>query len=172
MRAPAGAPGIGRQAEAMRSGHWSLVLGLGAGLAGLAGLVGWWKQRGQGPHGPRDERAPGCGAPPVVGGQAGASPKPGVPPGPPEPPRGLTEPSLLIVARDEPELFQSLLQEVGDSPHLLVFRDERGADRRRHTQAVPDDRRQRDRRHPPRPEEDLRRRPYIFVRPLARRPQD
>ncbi len=76
------------------------------------------------------------------------------------------------MARDQPELFRGLLQEVGGSPQLLILRDERGADRRQQAQAVPDDRRRRERRHPPRPEEDLRRRPYIFVRPPARRPKD
>ncbi len=85
---------------------------------------------------------------------------------------GLAEPSLLIVARDQPELFQTLLQEFGDSPQLLVLRDERGMNRRQQARAVPGDRRRRERRHPPRPEEDLHLRPYIFVRPPARRPQD
>ncbi len=80
--------------------------------------------------------------------------------------------SLLIVARGQPELFRALQQAVGESSQLLVLVDRRGMDRRVEMRAVPEDRRQRDRRHPPCPEEDLRRRPYIFVRPLARRPQD
>ncbi len=87
------------------------------------------------------------------------------PPGPPTP-------SLLIVARKEPDLFRALQQAFGGSSQLRVLRDARSAECRRGARAVPVDRRQRERRRPPRPEEDLRRRPYIFVRPPARRPQD
>jgi len=82
------------------------------------------------------------------------------------------EPSLLIVARDQPELFRALEQEFEGSPQVLVILDERCADRRRQALAVPSDLRRRERRSPPRLEEDLRLRQYILVRPQARRPQD
>ncbi len=91
---------------------------------------------------------------------------------PKESPTGLAESSLLIVSRDQPELFQTLLQEFGGSPQLLVLRDERSMNRRQQARAVPGDRRWQERRHPLHPEEDLRLRLYIFVRPPGRRPKD
>ena len=82
------------------------------------------------------------------------------------------EPSPLIVARDQPELFRALQQAFGGSPQLRVLRDRRSADRRREVLGVPVDQRRRERRSPPRIEEDLHLRQYILARPAARRPQD
>ena len=87
-------------------------------------------------------------------------------------PTGTAEPSLLIVARDQPELFRALQQAFGGSPQLRVLLDWRRADRRRQALAVPVDRRQGERRSFPRLEEDLHLRQYILVRPQARRPKD
>ena len=87
-------------------------------------------------------------------------------------PSGTAEPSLLIVARDQPELFRALQQAFGGSPQLRIILDRRRANRRRQALAVPVDRRQRERRSPPRIEEDLHLRQYILVRPPAHRPQD
>jgi|MudIll2142460700_1097286.scaffolds.fasta_scaffold1622780_1 hypothetical protein len=83
-----------------------------------------------------------------------------------------TEASLLIVARDQPELFRALQQELGGSPQLRVILDSRRANRRRQALPVPVDRRRRERRSPPRLEDDLCLRQYILVRPQARRPHD
>ena len=172
MRALAVARGSGRKADAMRRVGWSVVLWLGAGLVGLAGLAWGRNRRGPGPHSLLDEAAPVRGASRSSGGPSGARPRPRAPTARTDAPAGPAAPSLLIVAQDQPELFRALLQEFGGSPQLRVLRDGRCANRRREARAVPVDRRQRERRSPPRIEEDLQLRPYLLVRPPARRPQD
>ena len=156
----------------MRRVGWSVVLWLGAGLGGLAGLAWWRTRRGPGTEGPRDEPAPGRGALPALAGHSGARPMPGARKARTDAPTGPAEPILLIVAREQPDLFQALQQEFGGSPELRVLLDGRCTDRRREAWAVPVDRRQRERRSPPRLEEDLHLRQYILVRPPARRPKD
>ncbi len=156
----------------MRRGWWSVVLWLGSGLAGLAGLAWWRHQRGQGTCGLLEAPAPGRGAPFSAGTQFGVNSMPGAPTARHEASPGPREPSLLIVARDQPDLFRALLQEFGGTPLLRVLRDGRWADRRRQALAVPVERRRRERRSPPRLEEDLHLRQFILARPQARRPQD
>ncbi len=87
-------------------------------------------------------------------------------------PAGPAVQSLLIVARDQPELFRVLLQEFQDNPQVFVLLDERSTDRRRETLAVSADRRRQERRSPPRVEENLQRRHYLVVRQTARGPHD
>jgi hypothetical protein len=88
------------------------------------------------------------------------------------PPASPAAPGLLIVARDQPELYRDLQQLFADSPRAVVILDRRRADRRRHALAVPVDRRRMERRSPVHIEDDLRQRNYILVRPHTRRPQD
>lgn len=172
MRALAVARGSGRKADAMRRVGWSVVLWLGAGLVGLAGLAWGRNRRGPGTHGPLEEPGPVRGASRSSGGPAGARPRPRAPTARPEAPTGPGAPRLLIVAQDQPALCRALLQAFGGSPQLRVLRDGRWANRRRQARAVPVDRRRRERRSPPRIEEDLQLRPYLLVRPPAHRPQD
>jgi len=163
---------IGRDADAMRRVGWSVVLWLGSGLARPAGLAWWRTHRGQMTDGPLEETAPVRGVPPFSVGPSGASPLPGARKARTDAPTGPTEPHLLIVAREQPELFRVLLQEFGGSPQLRVLRDGRWANRRRQVLAVPVDRRRMERRRPPRLEEDLHLRPFILPRPHARQPYD
>ena len=79
---------------------------------------------------------------------------------------------LLIVARDQPALFQALQEAFGGSSQVVVILDRRLANRRQQGLPVPVDRRRRERRSLPRAEEDLQLRQYILVRPQARRPKD
>jgi hypothetical protein len=79
---------------------------------------------------------------------------------------------LLIVARDELSLWQSLKEAFGGSEGVTVLRDRRQEDRRRGPQAVASDRRRMERRSVPRIEDDLSVRKYVLVRPHYRRPHD
>jgi hypothetical protein len=79
---------------------------------------------------------------------------------------------LLIVARDQPALWQSLKAAFGDSEGVTVLLDRRQADRRRGGQSVTADRRRVERRSLPRIEDDLSVRKYVLVRPHSRRPHD
>jgi hypothetical protein len=101
-----------------------------------------------------------------------ASPRPVARKGLSNPPSSTAEPDLLIVARDQPRLFRTLLQEFWGNPQLRVTLDRRHADRRRQALAVPVDRRRIERRSPPHIEEDLFLHQFILVRPHARQPQD
>jgi len=65
-------------------------------------------------------------------------------------------PSLLIAARDHPELFRALQQAFGGRPQLHILLDRRCAERR----------------SLPHFEDDLRLRQYILVRPYTRQPHD
>ena len=79
---------------------------------------------------------------------------------------------LLIVARDQLELCQSLKQAFGDSEQVAVILDRRQGERRRGIAPVTADRRGNDRRSFPHIEDDLRVRQYVLVRPHYRRPHD
>jgi hypothetical protein len=79
---------------------------------------------------------------------------------------------LLIVARDELNLWQSLKAAFGDSEGVTVVLDRRQEDRRRGVQGVGSDRRRMERRSLPRIEDDLSVRKYVLVRPHHRRPHD
>ena len=89
-----------------------------------------------------------------------------------EPPTRHGVRGLLIVARNQPELWQALMHEVGDSGEVTVLLDRRQRDRRQGVQLVEADRRRIERRSLPHIEDDLRLRKYALVRPHYRRPHD
>ena len=80
--------------------------------------------------------------------------------------------SLLIVGRDEPELYQRLQRRLRHCTLVTLLVDRRTGDRRQAAQPVLVDRRRGERRRPPQRQHDLRERKYVFVRPYARRPHD
>jgi len=93
--------------------------------------------------------------------------------------KGFTPPSarptargLLIVARDQVDLYQALQYAYGDSEEIAVLVDRRRADRRRAVRPVPGERRRNERRCRPNIEHDLRFQQYVLVRPHTRRPHD
>ena len=95
------------------------------------------------------------------------------------PPNGLRTPplrppvrSLLIVARDQGDLYDCLQHAYGDSEAITVLLDRRQGERRRRVQPVRGERRQGERRSLPSLEHDLRFQQYLRVRPHARRPHD
>jgi len=85
---------------------------------------------------------------------------------------GYAVPGLLIVARDQLELYRALQQEFGKSEKVAVILDRRCENRRRRGLVVPADRRQMERRSLSHIEEDLRLRQYVLVRPHSRRPHE
>lgn len=91
---------------------------------------------------------------------------------PDAPPTGRDR-ALVVVARDRPEVWQSLTRQFAGSADVQVLLDRRQCDRRQgdrrqqsRTHAL--DRRCRDRRRPPRIETDVRARHYVIVRPQQR----
>lgn len=80
--------------------------------------------------------------------------------------------SLLIVARDHGDLYETLRTEYGDSETLTVLLDRRQGERRRRAERVLADRRRADRRIALSIAEDLRLQPYVLVRPHYRRARD
>jgi hypothetical protein len=91
---------------------------------------------------------------------------------PTTPAEPITVPSLLIVARDQLELWQALLEEFKDRGEFDVLRDRRQGGRRQAVQPVTADRRGIDRRSLPRLADDPRLQKYVLVRPPYRRPHD
>jgi hypothetical protein len=85
---------------------------------------------------------------------------------------GYEVPGLLIVARDQLEVYRALQEAFGESQEVAVILDRRCESRRRRGLAVPADRRQMERRSSLHIEEDLRLRQYVLVRPHSRRPHD
>jgi hypothetical protein len=79
---------------------------------------------------------------------------------------------LLIVARDQMALYDYLQSAYGDSAELMLILDRRQGDRRRADRPVHDERRRRERRSPPEPNEDLRSQPFVIARPYDRRPRE
>jgi hypothetical protein len=79
---------------------------------------------------------------------------------------------LLIVARDQRELYEALQHAYGDEADLTVLVDRRHAERRRTMRPVPGERRHRDRRSAATVAHDLRFQQYVLVRPRTRRPHD
>jgi hypothetical protein len=79
---------------------------------------------------------------------------------------------LLIVARDQGDLYEALQDAYGDSETITVLVDRRLGDRRRSGEPVPGERRRRERRGLPNIDHDLRCQQYVLVRPHARRPHD
>jgi hypothetical protein len=79
---------------------------------------------------------------------------------------------LLIVARDQVALYESLQYAYSDREGIAVLFDRRQTDRRRDVQLVAGERRRRDRRSLPSIADDLRFQQYVLARPHYRRPHD
>lgn len=79
---------------------------------------------------------------------------------------------LIIVSRDQPDLWQALAHEFGQSQEIRVLLDRRRGERRKDSLAHTPDRRGGDRRSLPRIEDDVRSRQYVLVRPHYRVPRD
>jgi hypothetical protein len=80
--------------------------------------------------------------------------------------------SLIIVAREQQDLWRSLVDEFRDVQQIQVLLDRRRGERRTPRGPVAYDRRARERRCLPRLEDDLHARQYVLVRPHYRRPHD
>jgi hypothetical protein len=92
--------------------------------------------------------------------------------GPKTPPTGTPAQGLLIVARDQLDLYHALEQAFGGSRRVHVLLDRRREERRRAVRAVESDVRRIERRSVRHIEEDLHLRKYVLVRPHHRRPHD
>ena len=79
---------------------------------------------------------------------------------------------LIIVARDQPDLWRTLTREFGQSQEIRVLLDRRQGERRKEDQSYVPDRRGTERRSLPRIEDDVRSRQYVLVRPHYRVPRD
>ena len=79
---------------------------------------------------------------------------------------------LLIVARDQPEVYPSLQRRLRQRPAVATLLDRREGERRQVVQPVLVDRRRGDRRSALSPRTDLRQRKYIFAHPQVRCPHD
>jgi hypothetical protein len=79
---------------------------------------------------------------------------------------------LIIVARDQPDLWRTLTREFGQSQEIRVLLDRRQGERRKEDQSYVPDRRGVERRSLPRIEDDVRSRQYVLVRPHYRMPRD
>jgi len=80
--------------------------------------------------------------------------------------------NLLIVARDQPELYRTLQRRFRDYAAVTILLNRRQGERRQAVQPVPVERRRGERRSALHPRNDLRQRNYIFARPQARCPHD
>lgn len=80
--------------------------------------------------------------------------------------------SLIIVAREQRDLWRSLVQEFKDVERIQILLDRRHGERRMPRGPVAYDRRARERRNLPRLDDDLHARQYVLVRPHYRRPHD
>ena len=87
-------------------------------------------------------------------------------------PKGNIVRGLIIVARDQPELWRALTREFGQSQEIRVLLDRRLGERRKDDQFYAPDRRGMDRRSMRRIEDDVRSRQYVLVRPHYRMPRD
>ena len=87
-------------------------------------------------------------------------------------PKGNFIRGLIIVARDQPELWRALTREFGQSQEIRVLLDRRLGERRKEDQVYAPDRRGMDRRSLPRIEDDVRARQYVLTRPHYRVPRD
>ncbi len=89
-----------------------------------------------------------------------------------ERPTGGRVKSLIIVARDRPDLWQALTEEFGVYKDIVILLDRRQGERRQAVQPHTPDRRRADRRSLPRIEEDVRYRQYVIIRPKRARFED
>jgi hypothetical protein len=80
--------------------------------------------------------------------------------------------SLVIVAREQRELWAALAHEFKSIEEIQVVLDRRKGERRKMVQPVSQDRRAGERRTVPRLEDDLRARQYVLVRPRRARSSD
>jgi hypothetical protein len=80
--------------------------------------------------------------------------------------------NLLIVARDQVDLYDCLQHAYSDSEEITVLLDRRQGDRRRAVQPVPGERRHAERRSLLSVADDLRFQQYVLVRPHYRRSRD
>jgi len=88
------------------------------------------------------------------------------------PPQGNMVRGMIIVARDQTDLWRTLMQEFGQSQEICILLDRRQGERRKGSQFYAPDRRGVDRRSLPRIEDDVRSRQYVLVRPHYRAPRD
>ncbi len=79
---------------------------------------------------------------------------------------------LLIVARDQGDLYDCLQHAYGDGETITVLVDRRQGDRRRAVQPLLAERRHKERRRPCTAADDLRFQQYVLARPHYRRPHD
>ncbi len=82
--------------------------------------------------------------------------------------RGGTVRDILIVAQDQPDLWQYLLQEFAGDEEVQVLLDRRQGERRQRVQQYESDRRGVARRRRPSTDTDLRYHPFILVLPEQR----
>ena len=87
-------------------------------------------------------------------------------------PTGKTLRGLMIVARNQPDLWQTLTRAFGYSEGIRVFLDRRHGERRKEDRLHAPDRRGTERRNLLHIEDDLRARQYVLVRPHYRMPKD
>jgi hypothetical protein len=73
--------------------------------------------------------------------------------------------ALVVVARDQPDLRQSLTQHFAANEDVQVLLDRRQGQRRQRVQTYERDRRGPDRRRPPCIENDVSCRQYVIARP-------
>ena len=79
--------------------------------------------------------------------------------------------ALIIVARDQEDLWQALVRTVGSCATVQLVRDRRYGERRRRDHRPAAERRNDDRRHASAPAEDPQRRQYVVARPRDRAPR-
>ncbi len=79
---------------------------------------------------------------------------------------------MIIVARDQLDLWHALTQQLAAHEDVLILLDRRRRERRQSVRAYAPDRRGSDRRSMPRIEDDVRSRQYVLVRPKRRRFED
>jgi hypothetical protein len=73
--------------------------------------------------------------------------------------------ALVVVARDQPDLWQSLTQHFAANEDVQVLLNRRQGERRQQAQTYERDRRGPDRRRPPSIESDVSHRRYVIARP-------
>ena len=73
--------------------------------------------------------------------------------------------ALVVVTRNQPDLWQSLTRHLAANEDVQVLLDRRQGERRQRVQTYELDRRGLDRRRPPRIENDVCSRQYVIVRP-------
>jgi hypothetical protein len=79
-------------------------------------------------------------------------------------PTGIIQ-ALVVVARDQSDLWQSLTRHFAASEDVQVLLDRRQGERRQRLQTYEQDRRGPDRRRPPSTENDVCCRQYVIARP-------